>query len=224
MRSGWAGLLLCVLCLARLGGCELRQLDRFRYLASFPLKDDVKLSCNADLMVKYVPAAVARWVKDKESVLGKDRLSVDDSHTLHIRALQPEDSGLYACVVAFPGGTEVISSEIMLSAGGKNQQFVSWLKHKGSLGGARNVWALSAVCCVIIGLLWTICILVMCKRKRRSRDAEDQRGGRRRGSSSDEDGDEDGSASETDELIKKKKEKKEEKKKPKKGTKKGKRK
>ncbi|XP_078683547.1 uncharacterized protein LOC144917413 [Branchiostoma floridae x Branchiostoma belcheri] len=223
MRSGWAGLLLCLLCLARLGGCELRQLDRFRYLASFPLKDDVKLSCNADLMVKYVPAAVARWVKDRESVLGKDRLSVDDSHTLHIRALQAEDSGLYACVVAFPGGTEVISSEIMLSAGGQNQQFVSWLKHKGSLGGARNVWALSAVCCVIIGLLWTICILIMCKRKRRSRDAEDQRVGRRGSSSG---SDEDGSASETDELIKKKKDKKEDKKKKKssKGAKKGKRK
>ncbi|CAH1268579.1 Hypp3909 [Branchiostoma lanceolatum] len=147
------------------------------------------------------------------------RMRVDDTHTLHIKALEAEDSGVYACVVAFPGGTEVISSEIALSAGDKNQEFVSWLKHKGSPGGARNVWALSAASCVIITLLWVIIILITCKRsgkRAKSGDAEKEEGGdldRESGS------DEDGSASESEALIKKKKkEKKKKEKKQKKKT------
>ncbi|XP_066285882.1 tyrosine-protein kinase-like otk isoform X1 [Branchiostoma lanceolatum] len=218
MAGGWTELL-CLLCIARFTAGELKQLDRFRYVANFPLTKDVALRCNADLMVQYVPTAAVRWLKGKNEV-GEQfdaRMRVDDTHTLHIKALEAEDSGVYACVVAFPGGTEVISSEIALSAGDKNQEFVSWLKHKGSPGGARNVWALSAASCVIITLLWVIIILITCKRSgkraKKSGDAEKEEGGDRESGS-----DEDGSASESEALIKKKKKEKKKEKKQKKKT------
>ncbi|XP_078603036.1 uncharacterized protein LOC144877038 [Branchiostoma floridae x Branchiostoma japonicum] len=163
--AGWTGLLY-LLCTARFAACELKQLDQCHYLASFPVDGNVTLPCNAQLMLHYVPQAEVRWYKDEKEVLTvPERVSLDHHGNLNLQELRTDDSGVYACQVGFPGGTEVIWSEVALRVREKFVSFEAWLEVKGSLGGARNVWMASAVSCVIITLLWVIVILVMCKRK-----------------------------------------------------------
>eukprot|EP00058_Branchiostoma_floridae_P025669 XP_002611159.1 hypothetical protein BRAFLDRAFT_88442 [Branchiostoma floridae] len=111
--AGWTGLLY-LLCTARFAACELKQMDQFHYLASSKVYGNATLPCNAKLMLQNVPQTVIRWYKDEKDITvtpRKHRVSVDHHGNLKMQKLREYDSGVYACQVGFPGGTEVIWSQ-----------------------------------------------------------------------------------------------------------------
>ncbi|XP_035682493.1 vascular endothelial growth factor receptor 1-like [Branchiostoma floridae] len=162
--AGWTGLLY-LLCTTRFAACEVKQLDRCHYLASFPVDGEVDLPCDARLMLQYVPEAVIRWYKDENEVLDvPGRVSLDQQGNLNLQKLQADDSGVYACHVGFPGGAEVIWSEVVLSVGG-NVAVESMLQVKGTLGSTRNMFIASAASCIIVTLGWGYIICHVCTGK-----------------------------------------------------------
>ncbi|XP_078603176.1 uncharacterized protein LOC144877145 [Branchiostoma floridae x Branchiostoma japonicum] len=166
--AGWTGLLY-LLCTARFAAGELKQMDQFHYLASSKVYGNATLPCNAKLMLQNVPQTVIRWYKDEKDITvtpRKHRVSMDHGN-LKMQKLREYDSGVYACQVGFPGGTEVIWSQVALSVGGKVVPFGQWLEAKMQAqeaieGSDVDVMLVSYASCGVIGLLWLILILCKC--------------------------------------------------------------